>query len=126
MARAERIAAWPTSRRIVFLIAATDYDKSAVLYCFSALAGKIMVQIKPLTKLGAKQAKAIAGGVPHSKPIAVDADTILKSPQLASGPGFNKARCPEFHEKLSIFAIDELHIIKEWQNCREKSIFMPS
>ncbi|KAK4240179.1 hypothetical protein C8A03DRAFT_13467 [Achaetomium macrosporum] len=60
------------------LVAATGYRKSAVLYAFSALADKIMVQIVPLTKLGENQTDDIARNVPNSKPVWIDGDTHLK------------------------------------------------
>ena len=64
--------------RDTVLIAATGYGKSAVLYAFSALTGKITVQIVPLTKLGENQREDIANKVPNSKPVWIDGDTHLK------------------------------------------------
>ncbi|KAK3384607.1 hypothetical protein B0T24DRAFT_689826 [Lasiosphaeria ovina] len=125
------------------LVAATGYGKSAVLYAFSALTILTTVQIVPLTKLGENQRDDIARAVPSSKPIWIDSNTHLKnpnvwnkvkagqyshvllSPEQAVNPKFKAVlRDPDFHSKLGLFAIDELHMISEWREFREEFTYL--
>ncbi|KAK0713354.1 P-loop containing nucleoside triphosphate hydrolase protein [Lasiosphaeria miniovina] len=119
------------------LVAATGYGKSAVLYTVSALTEKITIQIVPLTKLGENQRDDITRNVPNPKPVWIDADTHLKnrnvwdqvkqiqythvllSPEQALSPKFKAVlRDPAFHERIGLFAIDELHVVGEWREFR--------
>ncbi|EAQ83009.1 hypothetical protein CHGG_10827 [Chaetomium globosum CBS 148.51] len=108
-----------------------------VLYTFAALTNRITVQIVPLTKLGENQRDDIANNVKDSNPAWIDGDTHLKNPKIwdevrngdythiilspeqAVNPKFKSIlRDPEFHEKIGLFAIDELHIVGEWRDFR--------
>ncbi|KAK0728530.1 hypothetical protein B0T26DRAFT_738850 [Lasiosphaeria miniovina] len=133
------VAAGLADRNDTVLVAATGYGKSAVLYAFSAITKLTTIQIVPLTKLGKNQRDDIARAVASSKPVWIDSNTFLKnpnvwnevkageyihmllSPEQAINPKFKAVlRDPDFHSKLGLFAIDELHMINEWREFREE------
>ncbi|KAI1818934.1 P-loop containing nucleoside triphosphate hydrolase protein [Xylaria intraflava] len=125
------------------LVAATGYGKSAVLYAFAAITGRITIQIVPLTQLGQAQLEDIARDVAGSSPVFVDADTYLKnkniweeiragkyshvllSPEQALNPQFKAIlRSPGFHSRIGLFAIDELHVVQEWRDFRKDFTYL--
>jgi superfamily II DNA helicase RecQ len=133
-----------TLRRLIFgkgdtiLIAATGFGKSLILHAFSILTAKITLQIIPLNKLGAEQLDDIQK-LGCTKPCLFNSDGrksekdliarirngefthILLSPEQASSKEFRAAlKDPLFQAKIGLVAIDELHLIKQWEEFRAK------
>ncbi|KAI1818905.1 P-loop containing nucleoside triphosphate hydrolase protein [Xylaria intraflava] len=125
------------------LVAATGYGKSVVLYAFTAVTDLITIQIVPLTQLGLAQLADIERDVAGSTPVFIDGDTYLKnkeiwkevesckyshillSPEQALNPQFKAIlRSPVFHSRVGLFAIDELHVVREWREFRRDFIFL--
>ncbi|KAI1818988.1 P-loop containing nucleoside triphosphate hydrolase protein, partial [Xylaria intraflava] len=115
------------------LVAATGYGKSAVLYAFAAITGRITIQIVPLTQLGQAQLEDIARDVAGSSPNkniweeiqAGKYSHVLLSPEQALNPQFKAIlRSPEFHSRIGLFAIDELHVVQEWRDFRKDFTYL--
>jgi superfamily II DNA helicase RecQ len=131
-----------TLRRLTFLkgdtllIAKTGFGKSIIFHAFSILTGKMTLQIVPLSKLGEEQMDDIAG-IPGTRPCVVTRETkaaddglipritsgfythVLLGPEQASSKEFRAAlKTPELQSRVGLVAIDECHLVSEWENFR--------
>ena len=129
-------------RRLIFfkgdslLIARTGFGKSIIFHAFSILTGKITLQIIPLNKLGEEQMDDISQ-VPGTRPCVITHETraedkdlipriidglythILLGPEQASSKEFRDAlKSPELQNRVGLVAIDECHLISEWETFR--------
>jgi hypothetical protein len=130
-------------RRLVYgkgdtlLIARTGFEKSLILHSFSLLTGKITLQIVPLNKLGDQQLRDI-GKFCNARPCLLDAENkrqvsnlieqikaggythVLLGPEQAVSEAFKNALSdPELQSKLGLVAIDECHLVQQWQSFRQ-------
>lgn len=131
-------------RRLIYghgdtlLIARTGFGKSLILHAYSILTGQITIQLVPLNGLGDQQKKDIAK-IPGINPCLVTSDTkrdnfdLLKEIEEASYTHIllssEQALFKEFKHillnadlqaKIGLVAIDECHLIKQWENFRGK------
>ena len=135
-------------RRLVFgrgdtlLIARTGWSKSVIFHIFSVITGKITLQIIPLNKLGQEQFQQIRR-IDGTRPCLVTARTrseekdllerieagqythILLGPEQASSRAFRAAlRSPTLQVQLGLVAIDECHLIEQWQTFRPEFMML--
>ena len=131
-----------TLRRLIFgkgdtiLIARTGFGKSIIFHAFSVLTGKITLQIIPLSKLGDEQLDDIRK-LDGSAPCLVTSESkrleksiienirkglythVLLGPEQACSKTFRAAlRDPELQAKIGLVAIDECHLVKQWEEFR--------
>lgn len=131
-----------TLRRLIYhrgdvlLIARTGFGKSLIFHAYSLLTRKITIQIVPLTKLGEQQLGDIEK-FPRAKPILINMKTrsaetkliehlasggyshVLLGPEQATTRAFrNVCNRPEFQACVGLVAIDECHLIRQWQDFR--------
>ena len=129
-------------RRMVYgfgdtiLIAKTGFGKSICLHAYSVLTINITQQIIPLSKLGNEQLDAISR-YKGTQPVLVTAETrlshpsifkdiargmythILLGPEQAVFPAFsNLFLIREFASRVQLVAIDECHVIRQWETFR--------
>lgn len=129
-------------RRLVFgkgdtlLIAKAEWGKSIIFQAFSVLTTLITIQNIPLIKLGDEQAAAIAA-IPGTRVYLITRDTrredkemfqqiedghythILLGPEQASSIEFRSIiKKPEMQAKIGLVAIDECHLIRQWEAFR--------
>ena len=122
----------------VLCIARTGFGKSLIFHAYSILTGKITLQIIPLSKLGDEQFQDIKK-LDGARPCLVTAESkksekdlvsrikrgefthILLGPEQASSKTFRQAlKSPELQRMVGLVAIDECHLIKQWQDFRDK------
>lgn len=133
-----------TLHRLIFikgdclLIAPTGWGKSLILHAFAILTGKISFQITPLNKLGEDQLAEIKR-MSGTNPCLLNSQTkkrrkhlvdrikagefshVILGPEQASSNAFrNILKDPQFLSKIGMVAIDECHLIEQWQNFRQK------
>lgn len=129
-------------RRLIFgfgdtlLIARTGFGKSLIFHAFSILTGKITIQLVPLSKLGDEQLDDIRK-LNGSNPCLITAKSrsldraliekvmdgvythVLLGPEQASSKSFRDAlKNPELQARIGLVAIDECHLVKQWESFR--------
>lgn len=130
-------------RRLVYgkgdtlLIARTGFGKSIILHSFSLLTRKITLQIVPLNKLGDQQLTDIRRFC-NARPCLLNAENkrregdlieqikagvfthVLLGPEQAVSKAFKKALSePELQSKIGLVAIDECHLVQQWESFRQ-------
>lgn len=142
--RTPHLAQVRSLRRLIYnkgdtlLIAKTGFGKSLILHSFSILTQKTTLQIIPLNKLGNEQYEDIHK-IPGARPCVLTSQSQLEDPTLISkfkngefshvllGP--EQAASDVFRtalkdsvvqSRLGLVAIDECHLVRQWEAFRPK------
>lgn len=126
----------------VLLAAKTGFGKSVIFSSFGALTGTTTIVILPLLKLADEQMKKI-NLIPGSRACLVDGETkykdkallddiaackythILMGPEQAASPEVRSAmRVPEFQRSVGMVAIDEIHLLVDWEQFRTDYVLL--
>ena len=131
-----------TLRRLIFgkgdtlLITKTGFGKSLIFHAYSILTQRITLQIIPLSKLGDEQFHDIKR-LPGTRPCLLTSESkqeqrdlvtrfqnlefthVLLGPEQASSEEFRTAlKRPELQARIGLVAIDECHLVKQWETFR--------
>ncbi|KZZ93583.1 ATP-dependent DNA helicase [Ascosphaera apis ARSEF 7405] len=126
----------------VLLAAKTGFGKSVIFSSFGALTGTTTIVILPLLKLADEQMRKI-NLIPGSRACLVDGETkykdrdllrdiaackythILMGPEQAASPEVRAAmRVPEFQRSVGMVAIDEIHLLVDWEFFRTDYVLL--